>query len=243
MAVEMNRALADRVARIARLLREDDSDEALRRLTALGVELVPGADAAAVTVEADAVAHTFAASDPRLDELHGLQFASGEGPMVESLRHSEPRHVPDLGDEPRWPEFCRAAAQAGFGSCMMLPLRPDRRQPIGSVALYGQRPDAFHGSSYDLALLFAAQGGTAVHNTGTYAACQEMVTNLHQALESRAVIEQAKGMLSADLGVSPDEAFRLLRTRSHNTNRKIRELAAALVSREIATREFRSRRS
>jgi hypothetical protein len=242
MAVEMTRALADRVAQIARLLQEDDSDAALRRLTGLGIRLVPGADAAAVTVAGDEGAYTFAASDPSLDELHRLQFGSGEGPTVESLQYSEPRHVTDLGDEQRWPGFCRAAAHAGFVSCMMLPLRPDRRHPIGAVALYGRHADAFRGSSYDLALLFAAQGGTAVHNAETYAACQDMVTSLHRALESRAIIEQAKGMLRAEFGVSPDEAFRLLRRRSHSTNRKIRELAAGLVTGEIDCREFRSRR-
>lgn|SRR5487761_1155612 len=241
MAVRMTRGLAGRVARVAQLLQGDDSDAALRRLTRLGVQLVPGADAAAVTVEADGVAHTFAASDPRLDELHGLQFGSGAGPAVESLRYAEPRHVPDIAGERRWPRFCRAAADAGFGSCMVLPLRADRR-PVGVVALYGQDTNAFSGASYDLALLFAAQGGTAVHNADIYAACSEMVANLHTALESRAVIEQAKGILHAKLGVSPDEAFRLLSRRSQHTNRKIRQIAAGLVTGSVDCEELRPRR-
>lgn len=238
MPVEITADLADRVAGVARLLEGDDPDAALQRLTRLAVSLVPGAAAGALTVADDGGAHVFAASDHRVGELHRLQFADGEGPTVESLSYSEPRHVRDLGDEPRWPRFCQAARQVGFCSCVMLPLRPDRRHPIGAVALYGAQPDAFRGVSYDLALLFAAQGGTALHNAETYAACHHMVTNLHKALESRAIIEQAKGMLHAELGVSADQAFRLLSRRSHRTNRKIRELAAALVSGQIHPQAF-----
>lgn len=241
MAVQMTRDLAERIARIARLLQADDCDAALRRLTDLGVDLVPGAHAAAVTVAGEGFAHTFAASDPRLDELHSLQFDSGQGPTVESLRYAEPRHVPDIGAEQRWPEFCQAAAGAGFGSCMMLPLRIDLR-PVGAVALYGQDADAFRGASYDLALLFAAQGGTAIHNAEVYGASQDMIANLHTALQSRAVIEQAKGMLHAAFSVSFDEAFRLLSRRSQKANRKVREIASDLVTGAVDCQEFRPRR-
>ena len=69
--VTVTRVLADRIAGVAQLLKSDDMpDEALRRLTDLGVELVPGCTAAAVTVAAGSQALTFAASDPRIDELH-----------------------------------------------------------------------------------------------------------------------------------------------------------------------------
>ncbi|MGI9005436.1 MAG: GAF and ANTAR domain-containing protein [Streptosporangiaceae bacterium] len=239
--VMVTRALAERISEVARLLEADeDPDAALRRLTGLGVELVPGATGAAVTVAADDHALTFAASGPRVDELHRLQFAAGEGPVVETLRHNEPRQVSDTAAERRWPEFCRAAAETGFGSCIVLPLRTDRR-PAGAVALYGRDPNAFRGAPYDIALLFAAQGGTAVHNTALYRACRQMVDNLHTALESRAIIEQAKGILRAEYGVSPDEAFGLLSRVSRNTNRKIRDIAAELV-RGGDRRQFRPAR-
>ncbi|MGI8445610.1 MAG: GAF and ANTAR domain-containing protein [Streptosporangiaceae bacterium] len=225
----VTRALAERISEVARLLESDqDPDTALRRLTGLGVELVPGVTAAAVTVAADDHALTFAASDPRIDELHRLQIGAGQGPLVETLRHNEPRQVNDTAGERRWPAFCQAAARAGFGSCLLLPLRTDRR-PAGVVALYGRQPNAFRGAPYDLALLFAAQGGTAVHNAALYRAALQMVRNLHTALESRAVIEQAKGILHAEYGISPEEAFRLLSRVSRNTNRKIRDIAAELV--------------
>src|SRR5690348_6746939 len=115
--VEVTQELAERISEVALLLEDDDEgDPALLRLSALGVELVPGASGAAVTITADGEAHTFAASDPRIDELHRLQFASGQGPAVETLRYNEARHVRDTSTEQRWPTFCRAAARVGVYS-------------------------------------------------------------------------------------------------------------------------------
>lgn len=237
--IEVTRELAEQIADTARLLDHDDeSDPTLRRLTRMAVELVPGGTAAAMTVEGEGKALTFAASDPRIDELHELQFEAGDGPAVEALRGNAPCQVDDIAEEGRWPAFRRAAARAGFGSCLMLPLRTDRR-PAGAVSLYGREPNAFRGASHDLAVLFAAQGGTAVHNAALYQACRDMVDNLHTALGSRAVIEQAKGILHADLGVAPEQAFRLLKRRSNDANRKVREIAADLVDGKIHSRQFR----
>lgn len=237
--VEVTREFADRVAAVARLLEaEEAEDEALRRLTGLGAELVPGGSAVAVTIAADRSALTFAASDQRLDNLHHLQFDADEGPVVETLRHNEPRRIDDATAERRWPAFCRAAAEAGFCSVLSLPLRTDR-QPAGAVALYGSGPGAFRGVAHDVALLFAAQGGTAVHNAKLYRTCRRMVDNLHAGLESRAVIEQAKGILHAELGVSPAEAFRLLSRSSQNTNQRVRKIAADLVRGQVAAADLR----
>jgi GAF domain-containing protein len=234
----VTRDFADHVAEIAQLLNEDEiPDDALSRLTGLGAALIPGGTAAAVTIAMPKGALTFAASDRRLDKLHRLQFDSGEGPVVETLRHNEPRRVDDTAAELRWPAFCRAAAEAGFGSCLALPLRTDR-QPAGAVALYGPDPGTFRGAAHDIALLFAAQGGTAVRNASLYRACRRMVDKLHTGLESRAVIEQAKGMLHAELGVSPAEAFRLLSRYSQNTNQRVRTISARLVQGRLPPSEF-----
>jgi GAF domain-containing protein len=237
--VRVTREFADRVADVARLLKDDEvPDEVLQRLTALGVELVPGGNAAAVMIAMDKGGLTFAASDRRLDELHRIQFDSGDGPVVETLRHNEPRRIDDTAAECRWPAFCQAAAEAGFRSCLVLPLQTDR-QPAGAVALYGQDPDVFRGAAHDIALLFAAQGGTAVRNASLYRTCRRMVSNLHVGLESRAVIEQAKGVLHAELGVSTEEAFRLLSRYSQDTNERVRKISAQLVQGRISAEEIR----
>jgi GAF domain-containing protein len=237
--MEVSQDFADRVADVARLLETQEAeDEVLQRLTGLGAGLVPGGSAVAVTIAADRNALTFAASDQRLDRLHYLQFDAGDGPVVETLRYNEPRRIDDAAAERRWPAFCRATAEAGFSSLLSLPLRTDR-QPSGAVALYGLKPGVFSGAAHDVALLFAAQGGTAVHNAKLYRTCRRMVDNLHTGLESRAVIEQAKGILHAELGVSPAEAFQLLSHFSQNTNQRVRKIAADLVGGRVAAAELR----
>jgi AmiR/NasT family two-component response regulator len=72
-----------------------------------------------------------------------------------------------------------------------------------------------------------------VHNASLYGACRRMVDNLHAGLESRAVIEQAKGMLHAELGLSTDKAFHLMSRYSQNTNQRVRKIAADLVQGRI----------
>jgi hypothetical protein len=121
---------------------------------------------------------------------------------------------------------------AGFGSLLALPLRTDQR-PAGAVALHGETAGVFRGAAHDVALLFAAQGGTAVRNASLYGACRRMADDLHAALESRAVIEQAKGMLRAERGVSTTEAFRLLSRYSQDTNQRVRMVSAQLVQRRL----------
>jgi GAF domain-containing protein len=237
--ITVTREFADRVAEVAQLLEADDlPDDGLHRLTTLAAELVPGGTAAAVTVAMAGGALTYAASDPRLEDLHGLQFDRDDGPVAEALRHNEPRRVDDTAAERRWPEFCQAAARAGFASCLVLPLRTDR-QPAGAIALYAPEPDVFRGAAHDVALLVAAQGGAAVHNATLYRTCRRMVDNLHAGLESRAVIEQAKGVVHAELGVSPEEAFRLLSRYSQNTNQRVRKISAGLVEGRISAADLR----
>lgn len=227
--VKVTRALADQIADVARLLETDEPPpETLQRLTALAIDLVPGTTAVAVTIASGNQPITFAASDPRIDDLHEFQFTKGQGPAVETLLHNEPRRVDDAAAERRWPGFCQAAQRAGFASCLMLPLRTDRH-PAGAVSLYAADPHTFTGRVHDVAMLFAAQGGTAVRNAALYQRCRQMVDNLHAALESQAVIEQAKGIVHARLGVTPEEAFGLLSRMSQNTNRKVRAVSADLV--------------
>src|ERR1700761_3593848 len=240
--ITVTREFADHVADVAQLLEGDEvPDEALHRLTALAAGLVPGGTAAAVTIAIASGAIMFAASDQRLEELHRLQVDSEDGPVVETLRHNEPRRADDMAAECRWPAFCPAAAETGCSSCLVLPLRTDR-QPAGAVALYGHEPNVFSGAAHDIALLVAAQGGTAVHNAALYGTCRRMVESLHAGLESRAVIEQAKGVLHAELGVSPEEAFGLLSRYSQNTNQRVRKISAGLVQGRITAAEFRPSR-
>jgi hypothetical protein len=107
--------LADRIAGVARLLLSDDNAEMpLQQLTELALELIPGSTAAGI-VAAGEKSWTSAVSDPRLNALNQLQFDSGDGPLVEALRHGESRRIDDTAQESRWPAFCQVTVESGFG--------------------------------------------------------------------------------------------------------------------------------
>jgi transcriptional regulator with GAF, ATPase, and Fis domain len=230
--VNVTREFAERIAGLAQLLlSEDDPDATLRQLAELALEVIPGSDAAGVIAAGDGY-WSVAASAGTVADLHDRQLQTGDGPVAEALRYGEPRRIDDAATEDRWPAVCAAMAGDELSSCLVLPLRTDR-EPGGALAVYSRKPDAFLGSTHDIALLFAAQGGVAVRNAALYRGCHRMVANLQTALASRAVIEQAKGILVAQHGYPPDVAFRRLSAISQRSNRKVRDLAADLVQGRI----------
>jgi transcriptional regulator with GAF, ATPase, and Fis domain len=235
--VRVTPEFAEHIASLAQLLlSEDDPDATLRQLAELALEVIPGSDAAGV-IAAGAESWSLAASAGTVADLHQLQLQTGDGPVAEVLRYGEARRIDNAATEDRWPAVCAAMASEELSSCLVLPLRTDRQRG-GAVALYGRKPDAFVGSSHDIALLFAAQGGVAVRNAALYRSCHRMLQNVQTALASRAVIEQAKGILVAQYGYPPDIAFKRLSSISQYSNRKVRDVAADLVEGRVDRDRF-----
>lgn len=230
--MNVTREFAERIASLAQLLAsEDDPDATLRQLAELALEVIPGSEASGVIAAGDG-AWSFAASAGAVTELHQLQLQTGDGPVTEAIRYGEARRIDDAATEDRWQAVCATMISENLHSCLVLPLRTDR-QPGGALAIYAQKPDAFVGSAHDVALLFAAQGGVAVRNAALHRGCRRMVENLQIALASRAVIEQAKGILVAEHGYPPEVAFKRLSAISQYSNRKVRDIAADLVDGRI----------
>lgn len=235
--ITVTREFAERIASLAQLLlSDDDPDATLRQLAELALEVIPHSEAAGV-ISAGEGSWSFAASAGKVADLHQLQLQIGDGPVPEALRYGEARRIDDATDEDRWPAVCTAMASEQLRSCLVLPLRADRR-PSGALAVYSREPRAFAGSSQDIALLFAAQGGVAVRNAALHRGCRRMVENLQVALASRAVVEQAKGILVAEYGYPPDVAFQRLSAISQRANRKLRDIAADLVEGRINRDQF-----
>jgi GAF domain-containing protein len=218
------------LADLARLADGEESPErVLQRIVEYATTLVPGCTAACLTVRSPQGHETAAVSDERVQGCHGVQFAAGgNGPGREALRWSEPRRSDDLQHEERWAEFARTAVDSGFRSCLALPLRSDRRWS-SALNLYAARPRTFDGTTFDVALLFAAQGGVALDNADLYQQHREVVEHLHRTLTTRSVIERAKGVLMSRHGVSSEDAFLLLQQESQHSHRKVREVAQALL--------------
>jgi GAF domain-containing protein len=218
------------LAELARLHEgDDDRDRVLQRIVRHAVSLVPGCTAACLTVSHGGDGLDVEVTGEDVARCHAVQFGpGGSGPAQEVLRFGEPRRADDLAAEERWPEFAATAQACGFASCLALPIGFDSAAST-ALNLYSDRPHTFGGTTFDVALLFAAQGGVALANADRYGQARQLVEHLHRSLSTRSVIERAKGLLMGRHQLSGEEAFDLLRRRSQAEGRKLRDVAAALL--------------
>jgi GAF domain-containing protein len=224
----------DDIARIAQVHADETSaDDVIARVVELVTRRCAQCDGAALTVDTGGE-HTFGASCGEIDQIHRVQFGVHAGPVVEVLDNGEPRRVDDVASEKRWPDFAAVTSAAGFRSCLVLPVRTDRSR-AGALALYSCTVSAFTESSHDLALLLAAQAGVAVDNHAVYAVAQRAVANLQEALQTRAVIEQAKAIIAVQHGIGLDDAFSLLSAQSQREQRRLSDVARSFVDDRIST--------
>jgi GAF domain-containing protein len=133
--------------------------------------------------------------------------------------------------EERWPSYAPRVVQHGVISSLSMPL-PFQGATIGALNNYSSEPDSFDDSDLDLATEIAAMVGVAVMNADVHARTAEYAQQMRDALESRKTIDMALGILIATHHCSPDEAFAMLSATSQQHNRKLRDLAKALVEAE-----------
>ena len=171
-----------------------------------------------------------ACSDPLASEADRAQHQSGDGPALDVLRHGRSVIVPDTATAAKWPRFCRQAALPGIRSCYSVPLVQDR-EPVGALVLYARRPGAFGADETRRAEKFAAHASGALALSLRMASCADENDQLRSSIVSRAVIDQALGVIMATERCPQDKAFAMLRSVSQNTNVKIRDLAATIVTR------------
>jgi GAF domain-containing protein len=161
--------------------------------------------------------------------LDEVQYKLGDGPCLAAIRHRGLEHVSTTSDD-RWPGFVGAASQHGVRAIMSVPLG-NAEAVIGALNLYSETTALFDAEARHVASGFADQLGVAVASATLYAESFELAQQLQQAMDSRAVIEQAKGILMAAQRCSADAAFNILVRASQNQNRKLRAIAAEIVER------------
>jgi GAF domain-containing protein len=211
------------------LVGEDDLKAMLTKIALIATETVPGCDLASITMLRRGEPRTPVYTDKAALTLDEIQYNLGDGPCLAAIRHRGVEHVETTSDC-RWPTFAAAAAEAGVVECLSVPLA-DEQAALGALNLYSKTAGSFDQDARDVACLFADQLGVAAANALAYVEAYELSQQLQQAMESRAVIEQAKGILMAAQGCDADEAFRILVRASQNQNRKLRAIAAEIVAR------------
>jgi GAF domain-containing protein len=221
------------IAELSRLLVNEESlDDTLHRVAELACRNIEGADVAGVTLVRDGEPTTAVFTDPASPEIDSAQYETGVGPCLDAWRDQRVHRIDSTAEDERWPHFSQAAVEHGVQSTISFPLAV-RSNGIGALNLYSKQRAAFSDEDEETGTLFAQQASVALANAQLYDSAYRLTQQLQEALTSRAVIDQAKGILMAQRGVGADEAFDILRTASQGQNRKLRDLAQELVDRAV----------
>jgi GAF domain-containing protein len=200
------------------LLATDNIDEFLQQLDHLATAVLPDELSCGITVRRDHRPITVASSDLRASQVDEIQSQYENGPYLgASLGTDETVVIDDLATDERWNGYQLPALAQGIRSSISLPLH-DEQKVIGALHLYATRSGAFGRHEQATATPFADEAARAL--TVRLAERAEMSENLPQALASRAVIDQALGIIMGQNRCSADEAFDILRTTSRNRNVK-----------------------
>jgi len=211
--------------------------DVLTDVTAIAARWIPGAEASSITLLRGDKAYTAAHSGDMALAADELQYEHGHGPCMDAGRGGVLLRVDDMRTEERWPDYvAHVVATTPVRSSLSVPL-PYQGSSIGALNNYSTQPEAFASpesirAGTDVAEVIAV----AVANADSHAQLFEQARNMRMAMESRAVIEQAKGVLMAQRHVDAEQAFEILREASQRYNRKLREIAVGIVESAQATR-------
>jgi GAF domain-containing protein len=219
-------------------LRELSMTGLLQSLADQTKHVMPGDTEASVTLIVDGEPTTVVDTGALALDLDHAQYARDDGPCLHASRTGVVTEIADTRAEPRWPDYTRQATERGALSSLSVPLvLPGEQELAGALNVYARVPEAFDETSRAVAAGFAPYAALAAGTVQAYRNARDMADNLQLALASRAVIEQAKGILIERHRLAPDQAFQVLVRASTTTNTKLRDVADHLVhTGELLTR-------
>jgi GAF domain-containing protein len=222
---------AEALERLGRLtLRELSMDSLLQTVADLTKTVMPGRPETSVLLLVKERPTTVVHTGQLAVDLDETQYERGHGPCLNAARTGELTEVADTRTETRWRDYMLRAAELGNRSSLSIPLVIDEDEQVtGALNVYARRPEAFDEASRSVATRFGPYAAVATGNLYAYQSARDLADNLEIALESRAVIDQAKGVLIERYKITPDQAFQLLARVSMNANQKLRYVADRLV--------------
>ncbi|MFJ8803432.1 GAF and ANTAR domain-containing protein [Streptomyces sp. NPDC102487] len=233
----------DRVSVIEWLLAAHSLDDFLQVLADAALDLTH-AEGIGVTLERDHRPLTVVSAGPAAPALDEKQYGQDDGPCLQASRTGREIAVVDMLAEQRWGEYPAFAADRGIRSSLSLPIA-DRAATVGALNLYAGPPHAFERTDLTVLRSLAGQATGAIRLAQRLADTQAFAEQMRAAMKSRAVIDQALGMVMAQRRCAADEAFKILRTASQHRNIKLRDLCAEMITsvtgRPPVTPELRSR--
>lgn len=218
-----NHDLAQQLAQVAReLLGAGDVQQTLQRMVDLAVATIDGCDHAGLSLVVGGRIETPAHNDRIPEIVDEIQNTTGEGPCMDAIREHEVFETGDLAVEVRWPRFSTEVVErAGVHSALAMRLFTEH-DTMGALNLYAEATDAFDDEDRSVASIFAAHAAVALR-------AAQRQEHLIDAIETRDVIGQAKGIIMTRSGVNDEEAFEVLRDASNRMDTKLREVARRIV--------------
>jgi GAF domain-containing protein len=204
-------------------------EEAVERVVAAADPLFGVDGTALMLVDRDQVLRNLAASDKLAEPLEKLQATHGEGPCVDAFDDKEPVAAGDLVDGDQWPSFSPAAVDQGLRAVLASPI-PYSDQAVGVVAVFDSRPHPWTDAESEAIVAFTDLVAMLVLNAMEASERGRVASELQVALDSRVVIEQAKGVLVGRHGLTTRQAFERLRRQARDQRRPLTEIARAVVS-------------
>jgi hypothetical protein len=220
----------------AALLDAQTVQDVLEQVVEATFNVAPQVDIASVTLRSpDGAFHTPIATHQVAQLLDERQYELGEGPCVTAALNPGPAFAvwPDSSEpDSPWPNFTRAARELGVEAVLSLSLLPTPEPPrlSGALNLYSRQPDGLDAIDRNAILLLATHASLALASTEAVTTARLREAQLHQAIDSRDVIGQAKGILMGRRNISADEAFDILRASSQHLNVKLTQVAKVLVA-------------
>jgi GAF domain-containing protein len=213
------------------LVEEFDLIDFLHMLTDRTADLVGAAAVGLMLADGRGNLEFMAGSNENVKLLELFQLQTREGPCLEAYRTGQAVINVDLSAAiARWPGFAPRATASGFQSVHAFPLRL-RSQAIGALNVFGDtKGGGFHGADVPIVQSLADMAAIALLQERVLRRGEALTEQLQGALNSRIVIEQAKGAVAYANGVNVDEAFTRIRNYARNHNRKLTDVAQALVN-------------
>ncbi len=226
---------------LSRLVAGSDPLEALlTQVAEFAVRAIPGADGAGVTMYNDGTSSTVTASAPFVGDIDDIQYGLGEGPCISAAEQRRTVKSGSLGGDKQWPRFGPRAGRLGVHSALSLPLLVSD-EVIGGINVYAYSKNAFDEHASEIGELYASSAAVAVLNARVLVNARRLASELQVAMTTRAVIDQAIGIIISRSGATAAEGFAALRTMSQSEHTKLAIVAKRLV--DEAARRARARRT
>jgi hypothetical protein len=206
----------------------------LQRLCAAAASALAASGTGLSVMAEDGVRGMTTASDPDTERIEEMQFLLGEGPCIDAFTARRPVLVPDLADGAmsRWPGYAPAAYDGGVRAVFAFPLQIGAGR-LGVLDVFRARAGPLSADELRQALTFAEVAVRTLLDGQAHAPPGVAADGLAEAMDSRAELFQAQGMITVQLGVSLAEAFARMRAYAYAENRPLIEVARDIVARRL----------